>query len=143
MFAQQLLWELASNPLQERSHLDTAITFMGAFFGMQNCSKVLREGQAVIGFNLFPGGCLQGWQNGSRESLWSCSLCHDGRNLCPQRCIFQVLFLNRYSLGVCVSGPSCIVCRFATASLVSSWEWVQGPGVTKKAIQGVTPQWMH
>jgi len=26
---------------EERSHLDTAITFMGAFFGMQNCSKVV------------------------------------------------------------------------------------------------------
>jgi len=26
---------------EERSHLDTAITLMGAFFGMQNCSKVV------------------------------------------------------------------------------------------------------
>ena len=34
-----------ANLLQERSHLDTAITFMGAFFGMQNCSKVLMEGE--------------------------------------------------------------------------------------------------
>ena len=25
---------------QEKSHLDTVITFMGAFFGMQNCSEV-------------------------------------------------------------------------------------------------------
>ena len=25
---------------QEKSHLDTFITFMGAFFGMQNCSEV-------------------------------------------------------------------------------------------------------
>ena len=30
-------------PMQERSHLDTAITFMGAFFGMQNCSKAKKQ----------------------------------------------------------------------------------------------------
>ena len=41
--------------LQERSHLDTAITFMGAFFGMQNCSKVLMGGSQDIVYRWLPG----------------------------------------------------------------------------------------
>ena len=35
---------------QEKSHLDTFITFMGAFFGMQNCSEV---SLLLKGLNLF------------------------------------------------------------------------------------------
>ena len=31
---------LTSMIIQERSHLDAAISFMGAFLGMQNCSQV-------------------------------------------------------------------------------------------------------
>ena len=52
-------------PMQERSHLDTAITFMGAFFGMQNCSKAkyrrFRNLRSKLFSRWWPAG-LVGWQ---------------------------------------------------------------------------------
>ena len=89
---QQLILELTSNPLQERSHLDTAITFMGAFFGMQNCSKVLKGGQEISypNFSRWLLAGLAEWQQ--RRSLELQSLSWWQKALSPEVLFSQ--FLN-------------------------------------------------
>jgi len=49
----------ASQPFQkEKSHLDTFITFMGAFFGMQNCSEVIACRTGRMAAERLPGAAV-------------------------------------------------------------------------------------
>jgi len=44
--------------VQEKSHLDTVITFMGAFFGMQNCSEVIACRTGKMAAERLPGAAV-------------------------------------------------------------------------------------
>jgi len=44
--------------VQEKSHLDTVITFMGAFFGMQNCSEVIACRTGRMAAKRLPGAAV-------------------------------------------------------------------------------------
>jgi len=44
--------------VEEKSHLDTVITFMGAFFGMQNCSEVIACRTGRMAAERLPGAAV-------------------------------------------------------------------------------------
>jgi len=44
--------------VEEKSHLDTAITIMGAFFGMQNCSEVIACRTGRMAADRLPGAAV-------------------------------------------------------------------------------------
>jgi len=44
--------------MEEKSHLDTVITFMGAFFGMQNCSQVIACRTGRMAAERLPGAAV-------------------------------------------------------------------------------------
>ena len=78
--------------------MDTAITFMGAFFGMQNCSKVLKGGAKKSYPSFFQVVACRAGRMAAEKISGAAVFVMMAESFVPRGFLFQVLFLKRCSL---------------------------------------------
>ena len=99
--------------------MDTAITFMGAFFGMQNCSKVLKGGVK---------NPIQAFQ---------VVACRAGR-MAAEKISGAAVFVMMAESFV----PRGDYSKFFSQK-GAVWMWLRGSRSKEKTMKGVTIQWMQ